>query len=103
MRVDKKLTNAFLTILPSLQSYVTPEETLYTKLLKALYGCIQSGQLWYANIWKVLLLCEGYTLTPTNPCIFRQHVNNKFYVCDKVQSYLGMNIEIQEHAIVLLH
>jgi hypothetical protein len=43
MKMDKKLTTAIITILPDLQDYVTPEGTLYTKLLKALYGCIQSG------------------------------------------------------------
>jgi hypothetical protein len=79
MKMDKKLTNAILAILPSLQSYVTPEGTLYTKLLKSLYGCIQSGQLWYAKIHKVLLR-EGYTPTPTIPCIFRQAVNDKLYI-----------------------
>jgi hypothetical protein len=53
MKMDKKLTSMVLSILPSLQSYVTPEGTLYTKLLKALYGCVQSGQLWYQKIEKV--------------------------------------------------
>jgi hypothetical protein len=42
MKLDKKLTIMALSILPSLQKYVTPEGTLYTKLLKALYGCVQS-------------------------------------------------------------
>jgi len=49
MTMDEKLPTAIITILPDLQDYVTPEGTLYTKLLKALYGCIQSGQLWYAD------------------------------------------------------
>jgi hypothetical protein len=60
-----------LLISPSLKDYVTPEGTLYTKLLKALYGCIQSGQLWYAKISKVLQQ-EGYIVTPTDQCIFRR-------------------------------
>jgi hypothetical protein len=60
-----------LRILPSLQKYVTAEGTLYTRLLKALYSCIQSGQLWYAKIKKVLRR-EGYISTPTDPCIFRK-------------------------------
>jgi len=58
MKMDKKLTTAITTILPDLQDYVTPEGTLYTKLLKALYGCIQSGQLWYARISKESLLLD---------------------------------------------
>jgi hypothetical protein len=134
MKIDKKLTSAVISILPELKEYVTTEGTLYTKLLKALYGCIQSGQLWYAKVKKVLIR-EGYTPTPTDPCIFRHIVRQKIYflilhvddillfadieeiervktfmmkefrwitvICDKVQSYLGMNIEMQEHAIIL--
>jgi hypothetical protein len=38
MKLDKRLTTMALAILPSLQKYVTNEGTLYTKLLKALYG-----------------------------------------------------------------
>jgi hypothetical protein len=71
MKLDKRLTSMALEILPSLQKYVTAEGTLYTKLLKALYGCIQSGQLWYTKIKKVLRR-EGYIETPTDQCIFRK-------------------------------
>jgi hypothetical protein len=71
MKMDKKLSAMALSILPSLQKYVTPEGKLYTKLLKALYGCIQSGELWYVKISKVLRR-EGYIRTPTDPCIFRK-------------------------------
>jgi hypothetical protein len=70
MKLDKKLTTMALEILPS-KNYVTSEGTLYTKLMKALYGCVQSGQLWYAKIKKVLRH-EGYIATPTDQCIFRK-------------------------------
>jgi len=78
MKLDKKLTSAVISILPNLQPYVTPEGNLYTKLLKALYGCIQSGQLWYAKNKKVLIR-EGYLPTPTDPCIFRCANDDKIY------------------------
>jgi hypothetical protein len=71
MKMDKKLMSMALSILLSLQDYVTTEGTLYTKLLKALYGCIQSGQLWYAKISKVLRQ-KGYIATPTDQCIFKR-------------------------------
>jgi hypothetical protein len=134
MKLDKKLTSAVISLLPNLQPYVTPEGNLYTKLLKALYGCIQSGQLWYAKIKRVLVR-EGYLPTPTDPCIFRRANDNKIYllilyvddillfadtheiervkafmmrefqwimvICEKVQSYLGMNIEIHDHAVIV--
>jgi hypothetical protein len=55
IKIDKKLTSSVISILPELQEYVTTEGTLYTRLLKALYSCIQSGQLWYAKIKMVLV------------------------------------------------
>jgi hypothetical protein len=58
---------------------VTPEGTLYTKLLKALYGCVQFGQLWYRKIEKVLRR-EGYTTTPTDPCIFKKAVEGMLFL-----------------------
>jgi hypothetical protein len=123
-----------LEILPSLKNYVTSEGTLYTKLMKALYGCVQSGQLWYAKIKKVLRR-EGYIPTPTDQCIFRkvsglvlcililyvddillfaddEEINNietfmkkefRWITVNKsnVQSYLGMNIRVEKHQIVI--
>jgi hypothetical protein len=123
-----------ISILPEFQAYVTTEGTLYTRLLKALYGCIQSGQLWYAKIKKVLIR-EGYTQTPTDPCIFWHIVREKIYflilyvddnllfadseeiesikafmmkefqwitvICEKFQYYLGMNLEVQDHAVIV--
>ncbi len=69
MKLDKKLTSSVISILPDLQQYITAEGTLYTRLLKALYGCVQSGQLWYTKI-KNILIQEKYMPMPTNPCIF---------------------------------
>jgi hypothetical protein len=78
MKMDKKLTMMALSILPSLQKYVTPEGTLYMKLLKALYGCVQSGQLWCTKIKRVLWW-EGYIATPTDQCIFRKVSGNHIW------------------------
>jgi hypothetical protein len=75
MKMDKCLTTVVISIQAKLQPYVTPNGTLYTKLLKALYGCIQSVQLWYAKIAKVLC-CEGYTPMPTDQCIFCHAAKN---------------------------
>jgi hypothetical protein len=134
MKMDKRLTTAVILILPELKPYVTPSGTLYTKLLKALYGCIQSGQLWYSKISKVLSR-EGYTRTPTDPCIFCRLINEKIFILilyvndillfadsveiarvktfmergfkwitviqEKTQSYLRMNVELQDHKIIV--
>ncbi len=41
MLIDKKLTRMIFEFLPQLQNFFTNEGPIYTKLLKALYGCIQ--------------------------------------------------------------
>jgi hypothetical protein len=78
MKINKKFISALISILPELQSYETVEGMLYTTLLKALYSCIQSGKLWYATIKRVLIR-EGYTPTPTDPCIFWRIVGEQIY------------------------
>jgi hypothetical protein len=100
------------------------------RLLKALYGCIQSGQLWYVKISKVLQQ-EGYIATPTDKCIFRKvngpvlcililyvddillfadqeeitrvetFMKREFKWINNVQSYLGMNIEVLPNQIAI--
>jgi hypothetical protein len=40
MKLVRKLTPLVISILPELQCFVTPKGKLYTRLLKALYGCI---------------------------------------------------------------
>jgi hypothetical protein len=47
MLIDKKLMKMILEFLPELQKFVTKEGTMYTRLMKALYGCIQSSKLWF--------------------------------------------------------
>jgi hypothetical protein len=79
MKMDKKLTSAIISVLPNLKDFDTPEGTLCTKLLKALYCCIQSGQLWYARIKKVLLR-EGYSPRPTDPCFIRCIEDKRIFI-----------------------
>ncbi len=53
--------------------------TLYTRLLKALYGCIQSNSLWFERLTKVLHR-EGYVHSPTDPCVMRKVVSLRVYL-----------------------
>jgi len=57
MKMDEHLKSAVILNLPSLQPYVTQEGTLYTKLLKALYDCIQSG------LWKAMVCNNSKSIT----------------------------------------
>jgi hypothetical protein len=79
MKLDKRLTESVISILPSLKRFVTPEGTLYTKLLKALYGCIQSSRLWYEKLVGVLQRLV-YEACPVDPCVMRRIVNNRIHL-----------------------
>ncbi len=79
MKLDRKLMTSVISILPHLKRFVTPEGPLYTKLLKAQYGCVQSSRLWYEKLVLVLQNLQ-YQVCPSDPCIMRRVVNNKIYI-----------------------
>jgi len=79
VRCDKNLTKLIIQVLPAIKKYVTATGTLYCRLLKALYGCIQASRLWYNKLTKVLREL-GYEHSPTDPCIMRKIVNGNVYL-----------------------
>ena len=55
---------------PKFINYVQQEskkKVLYLRLLKALYGCIESALMWY-NLYKNTLEKEGFVLNPYDKC-----------------------------------
>jgi hypothetical protein len=60
-----------LTMDPTYKRFVTYEKgikTLYARLKKALYGCVQSALLWY-NLFHDTLKQMGFNINPYDPCI----------------------------------
>ena len=51
---------------------------LYIKILKALYGCIKSGLLWYNLFFKTLRKI-GFVLNPRDLCVANNVINVKQY------------------------
>ena len=61
------------------EKYVTYEgktKVLYTKLTKALYGCIQSALLWY-KVFSGFLIEQGYKINPLDNCVANKIINGK--------------------------
>jgi hypothetical protein len=58
---------------------VEDDGCLYTKLLKAMYGCVQASALWYALIRK-LLEDFGYAVSKTDPCVFRNYRDGRLFL-----------------------
>ena len=81
--VHMKLTGEVVDIMgdldPSYQEYVGIEnrrKTLYVRLVKALYGCIQSALRWY-ELFSSTLVNQGFVLNPYDACVANKIVNDK--------------------------
>ena len=76
---DKELTPLIVEQLPGLKKYVTSDGKLYCRLLKALYGCVQAGKLWYNKLTRFLRM-QGYETCPTDPCVMRKVEDGTIYL-----------------------
>ena len=102
-RVLLKLTGIFVDLMcrvnPKYKEYVCYEngvKTLYLKLLRALYGCIESALLWY-ELFTSKLKDMGFTLNPYDRCVANKMVNGKqctvlWYVDDVKVSHVEESV-----------
>jgi hypothetical protein len=78
IRCHKKLTELIVEVLPGIRQYVCRDGTLYCRLLKALYGCVQASKLWYDKL-SAFLTGLGYQRCPVEPCVMKRVVDGKVY------------------------
>ena len=76
--------------------YENGVKTLYLKLLRALYGCIESALLWY-ELFVSKLQKLGFTLNPYDKCVANKIVNGKqctvlWYVDDIKVSHVDKGV-----------
>jgi hypothetical protein len=84
---------------PDYKQYVTEEngkKVLYLQLLKALYGCIKSGLLWY-ELFSGTLKDMGFVLNPYDPCVANATIEGKqctvcWYVDDLKVSHVKLKV-----------
>lgn len=69
MRIGKDFTKILCKVFPKYIPYVDENGCLYVELKKALYGCLESAQLWYEEL-KKKLLSFGFETNPYDPCVF---------------------------------
>jgi hypothetical protein len=79
MKLDPKVLKYAVELFPNLKKMVEEDECLYTVLLKAMYGCVQASALWYVMI-KAELEKLGYSVGPTDPCVFVKQVGNRIFI-----------------------
>ncbi len=76
IKCDRKLTSSIIKIFPGIKKYVQKDGTLFCRLLKALYGCVQVSKLWFNKLSKFLRE-EGYEPSPVDPCMMRKIVDGR--------------------------
>jgi hypothetical protein len=72
--INKEDAEILIELEPSWNKFRRPDGTILVRLLKALYGCIESARLWY-QLAKDVLLSEGFSMNPYDPCVFNKRIN----------------------------
>jgi hypothetical protein len=102
-RVVMKITGTLVDILidmePEYRKYVVKENgkrVIYTVVLRAIYGMLQSSLLWYTQ-FRGDLEGQGFEFNPYDPCIANKMVNGKqqtirFHVDDLLSSHVDPKV-----------
>ncbi|KAI2490768.1 Reverse transcriptase (RNA-dependent DNA polymerase) [Fragilaria crotonensis] len=74
-------------------------KVIYVRLIKALYGCVQSALLWY-EMFHSYLEEIGFERNPYDPCVANKVINGKqctvaWYVDDMKISHVDPNVVTQ--------
>ena len=69
IETDRNLSSIILHIKPEWEQYLGDDGKFTFRLLKALYGCVQSARLFYEHLRKSLLDL-GFAANPYDPCVF---------------------------------
>ena len=85
--INKEESDILIELYPELRKYRDVTGKLTAQAMKALYGCIESGKLWYDTL-SSKLLANGYVQNPYDKCIF-----NKWHESEGVQSTIGIHVD----------
>ena len=71
MALDRIMSDELCKLDPSYAAYKDERGRIAVRLLKALYGCVESAKLWYEDLRATLCGKElGYSVNPEDPCVF---------------------------------
>ena len=79
IKLEDKFVDIMCQVNPRYLPYVRTEnkkKVLYLRVLKALYGCIESAPLWY-NTYTSVLQKMGFELNRVDPCVANKVINGK--------------------------
>ena len=99
MKITGSLVNILTDMDPEMRKYVVKENgkrVIYTVVLRAIYGMLQSSLLWY-NQFRGDLEERGFKFNEYDPCIANKMVNGKqqtirFHVDDLLSSHVDPKV-----------
>lgn len=68
MKLNRNMVKYVVELFPEYKKYLMKDGDLYTKMLKAMYSCIQAHRLWFELLTKVLQEA-GYKSAVMEECI----------------------------------
>ena len=87
IQINQTESAMLVEMCPELREYLDHDGKLTAEYLKALYGLIESGKLWFDTISSKLLK-HGFIQNPYEPCIF-----NKWHKAEQVQSTISVYVD----------
>jgi hypothetical protein len=73
MKINHDIEKYLIEVDPTYESFKNEKGELVVKLLKALYGCVQSSKLWYLTL-KRRFVADGFNCSSHDECVFIKHV-----------------------------
>jgi hypothetical protein len=74
VRVSKNVSKYVVEMFPEWEKYLTKDGVLYTRMLKAMYGCVQASRLWFELLTGVLR-DAGYVSAAMDECVMAKEGN----------------------------
>ena len=76
MELDPTTAAILVNLDPSYEQYLRENGSMVVQLQKALYGCVESGKLWY-DLLSSSLKSIGYVPNLLDPCVFNKTMDGK--------------------------
>jgi hypothetical protein len=99
MKLDPKVVRYAREMYPEFEEYLWNGASIYTVMLKAMYGCVQASALWYALI-RSEIEKMGYKVCETDKCVFAKQVGDRvFNLLLHVDDILGV-VDTEEAELI---
>lgn len=75
MEINRDITAVLVEALPNVKKFVTERGTLIVKVVKALYGLVQSAALWHDTL-VTFLKSLGFVQNDIDPCVMNKKIDD---------------------------